>query len=227
MLNLNKFCFVFRKSKEIYDLISLKGNLISLNDSAKTMISIELAAQHLNIPFESQQIIKCSAMTKKSYVNSRDVIMKLLNFNKKLDVAGFMLKVGILNKAVETRAKRIFEACERNWSDQDLDHPQYVSMSVYHASKLEKLKVSKNLFLKASNLKSKQWSLLEKSFESLISNIPNSPKKEKRQDIKKENEGAAVRTLKRKHETVELDDYDEWAKKTIAEAEAELQRIDS
>lgn len=155
--------------------------------------------------------------------------MKLMNLNKKLDVPTMMLKMGLTNQNVEKIAIQIFEAFQKDYGQQmDLDHPQYVAMSVYKACMIAKVNVVKKSLIAASNLKKDQWSKLEKACDKLVNNLKKLSDENEKEGLKdsdfvgahnSESKPGLKRTLAVEPE---VEDYDEWAKRTLAKARADL-----
>lgn len=217
------YVYFFRKLKEIRNLIDIRlvGSSIALNDSAKIVLSIDISCELLRIPFNSQYGISHSSMKKNQYNKARKTLVKLLGYNKKLDVAGVMLKLGIRNEAVESLAKKIHATCLENADEfDDLDPQYWSSMSVYQACKLEKSgKVFKKNFIEISNLIPAVWKELEKKCDLWVSKMPTTTK-----ETPKVAETAQTRIEEESKQTgeTELEDYDEWAEKIITQSEAEL-----
>jgi len=213
------------KAKEIYDLIAIKSSGVSatLNDCAKTILCIDISSEFLGIAFDKANGVKFSSMKKTMYNDRRNLLMKLMNLDKKLNINDFTLKMGVCNGNVEKAAKTIYETFQKDSANIDLDHPQYITMSVYQACKKEKVKVAKKEFIAASNLKLNQWCLMEKSWDKWISAIKFSSEEMR----KKINENSTERPkLKRKLDAEpEIEDYDVWAKRTLEKARAELKNL--
>lgn len=155
--------------------------------------------------------------------------MKLMNLNKKLDVPTIMLKLGLTNQNVEKIANQIFEAFQKDYGQQmDLDHPQYVAISVYKACTIAKVKVVKKSLIAASNLKANQWSKLEKACDKLVNDLGKFSDENEKEEVKDSESVVAHNSeskpgLKRKLAVEpEVEDYDEWAKRTLAKARADL-----
>lgn len=217
----------FSKAKEIQNLAAVKaaGCFSNINDYAKIIIYIDISCELQNVSFDSQAAISLTKMRKSLYNSSRQVLLKLLNLNKKMDVNVVVLKMGISNTNVQKTALTIFDAY-KNYYEVDLDHPQYSFMSVYQACKLEKVKVAKKNFIAGSNLNLHQWTKLEKSWDSLVGSIGKADNENKSKLTKTEGAQEIGKTLKRKHEEItEIEDYDVWAKRTLAKAHAELKTL--
>ena len=139
--------------------------------------------------------------------------------------------MGISNTNVQKTAMKIYEAYKTQAFHTDLDHPQYPVMSVFQACKLEKVKVVKQNFINASNLKPSQWTKLEKSLETLVLSIGKADKENLKSKSTISDVSAAQQDkepsqkLKRKHEEPEIEDYDVWAKRTIEKALNELKAM--
>jgi transcription initiation factor TFIIIB Brf1 subunit/transcription initiation factor TFIIB len=217
---------IFSKAKEIFDLLGIKcaGIAATLNDSAKVLLCIDISCEQVNIPFEESAGMKLSGMRKTSYKNYRNNFMKLLNLNKKLGIPEMILKLGVTSSNVEKTAKKILDAYKKESFEADMDHPQFIVMSIYQACKLEKVKAPKRNFVSASNLKPNQWSLLEKSWDKWTAGIGKSTKESSKvkQAEEEESAGKPERSLKRKHAEPEVEDYDTWAKRTVEQAQKDL-----
>lgn len=153
--------------------------------------------------------------------------MKLMNLNKKLDVPGLLMKMQVSNTNVEKAAKKIFEEFQTNNPDLDLDHPQYVVMSCFQACKLEKAKVPKKNFITMSNLTPPQWILLERSWDKWVCNVAKTEKDEARSKSKDfeattSNESSGVK--RKLVAEPEIEEYEVWAKRTLAKAYADLKK---
>lgn len=204
----------------------MKLTASTINDSVKAIICVDISCEFLGIPFDDGVAVSLSCMRIRAYQKNRNTFLKLLNFNKTPDVPALMRSMQIPNKAVEETAKKLQKNFKEKNEDLDLDHPQYVAMSVYQACKLEKVKVFKKPFIRASNLTPQQWSQMEKKWDSFAGDTKSSTKKTSSkvgngQEIALEAEPVIlVENL-----PDELLDYDEWAKRTIAKAEAELKSL--
>lgn len=184
----------------------------------------------LNIPFDSEEGYKYSSFRKTRYDKHLKSLMKLMNFNKKLEIKDVALKMEIVNPSVEKTAKKILEAYAQRKTDVDLDHPQYHTMSVYQACKVENVKTTKKKFISMSNLKPNQWSQLEKMFDSWVSTDIKADKpssKVKSSEIIEQSSNQSSQTTKRKADIApEVEDYEAWKKRTLAKAYADLKRLE-
>lgn len=219
----------FSKAKEIHDRMTLKsaGIAAGLNDCAKTILCLDIACELFNIVFDTASGVQYSSLRKSNYERNRKMMIKLMNLNKKLDIKDVMLKIGLSNANVEKSAKRIFKSYEQSAADADLDHPQYVTMSVHQACKLEKVKIPKKNLIPLSNLKNNQWSLLEKSWDKFVASMETKENEASQKPVQQQSTGAEP-VLKRKLEAEpEVEDYAVWAKRTLAAAYAELDAMNS
>lgn len=223
----NYFLIHFSKSKEIFDVISIKG-CKTLNDSAKTVLCIDIACELLNIQFDTLTAIKFSSIKKSAYQNARSVLMKLMNLGKKHGIVEILLKMGISNPKVETSAKNIYAAYEKQAPNSDLDHPQYCTMAVYQACKLEKVKVTKKSFIQSSNLKPNQFTQLENSWEKWVGSVVKADSKDNGKQAQNGNVDEKTPSNKRAPETEpETEDYDVWAKRILSNARCQLKALKS
>lgn len=152
--------------------------------------------------------------------------MRLMNLTKKLKVKDVVLKLGITNGNVEKTATKIYDSYAKTAVQTDLDHPQYLVMSVYQACKSEKVKAAKKILIPLSNLKPNQWSQLVKSWDKFVGSLVNLDKENLKGGLKKaanDEQPTNGTELKRKHEAEpEIEDYDVWAKRTLDKARADL-----
>lgn len=137
---------------------------------------------------------------------------------------------------IQVASKSILEhfvqsSCLRNI---DTTHPQYAAMAVYQMCKLKKIKIQKSKLISFSHLKSSQWALLEKSWETWSKN--NKDKLTEFQVSKKgqENVSAAesvsVATCKEtgskgesQSSTACVEPYTDWRERTLKKAFEDLE----
>lgn len=183
----------------------------------------------MNIPFdEAAAIRQASIRPKSSYQKNRKLLMKLLNLQKKMNISSVILKLNINNSNVERNSKRILDSYAQQDPTADLDHPQYLVMSIYQACKFDKVKVPKKSLIPLSNLKPNQWSMLEKSWDKWVGSVLNVEKENRIQEIVDDDNvtkqrGGGKQQLKRKQQNEpEEADYDVWKKRIIDAANAEI-----
>ncbi|CRL03359.1 CLUMA_CG016263, isoform A [Clunio marinus] len=228
-LGMKKDDQLIRKSKEIRDIIAIKssGMEATVNDSAKTIICLDISCELLNIAFDTALGIRLSSIRKSAYNKYRQLMMKLMKFNKTPNISDVVLKMRIQDENVQKTARKIFETFQKNSPHIDLDHPQYVQMSVYQACKIHKYKASKKDFRNGSNLNVTQWSQLETAWDKWVHCIES-----KEKVIKQTAENIALKstedhqpTLKRNHEIEEeAENYDVWAKRILDKAYEEMKK---
>lgn len=152
--------------------------------------------------------------------------MKLLNLTKKMSINSVILKLGINNSNVEKNSKKILDSYAQQDPRADLDHPQYIVMSVYQACKFEKVKIQKKNLIPLSNLKPNQWTMLEKSWDKWVGDVVKVEKENRMQEIVDDENVTKHRggkQLKRKQQTEqEEEDYDVWKKRILESANAEI-----
>lgn len=210
--------------------MKIKAELItkSMNDCAKIVYCLDISCELMNIPFdESSGLRQASIRSKSSYQSNRKLLMKLLNLNKKMSISSLILKLGINNLNVEKNSKKILDSYAKQNPQADLDHPQYLVMSIYQSCKVEKVKVLKKNLVPLSNLKQNQWTMLEKSWDKWVGDVLKVNKnKENRQihEIVDESpQKQKEKQLKRKqHAEPEEEEYDVWKKRILEAAYAEL-----
>jgi hypothetical protein len=205
----------------------LKARNFTINEGAKTILSLDISCELLNIAFETASAVKHSSMRKRIYDNYRKTFLKLMKLDKKTSIRDLILKRGISNAKVDPTAHKIYEAYQNSTDGIDLDHPQYMAMSVFEACKLEGVKVSKKDFISISNLKPNQWTLLEKTFDKIANSVGKLGKENSNNKFPTDCDTNVTETkLKRKVEAEpEIEDYDVWAERTLKKAYAELEKI--
>lgn len=152
--------------------------------------------------------------------------MKLLNLNKKLSINSLILKLGISNTNIEKNSKKILDYYIRQDPHADLDHPQFLVMSIYQSCKFEKFKIQKKLLIQLSNLKPNQWSMLEKAWDKWVGDVIKVEKENRlvQEIVDDENVNKQRgRQSKRKHQAEpEEEDYEVWKKRILEAAAAEI-----
>lgn len=174
-LELPKNDQIVGKAKEIIDLIKIKNITVfnMLNDNAKSILCLDLASNLLNIPFSvaSNQQCKLSGLRKSTYQNNKKILEKVLNLGKSVSLSDVCFKHNIVDTNVISKTKKLldsFKEANSYKSNVDYNHPQYITIAVYMACKLEKIKISKKDLMNGANLKTNQWILLEKEFENWL-----------------------------------------------------------
>jgi hypothetical protein len=174
-LELPKNDQVVRKAKEIMDLIKIKniGIISTLNENAKSVLCLDLASNLLNVPFNVllNMHYKLAGLKKSAYQNNKKVLEKVLNLGKKLSISDVCYKHNIVDSNLISKATKLLDAFKETncyKSNVDYDHPQYLTIAVFMACKLEKFKVSKKEFMNSINLKPNQWILLEKEMDGWL-----------------------------------------------------------
>lgn len=201
-----------------------------LSDSARILICLDIGCELLNIPIDQTSAIRCSGQSKSHYLNQRKILIKVLNLTKTLSIDDVILRLSINNTAVENIAKRMFDAYQKDSRCEllDMEHPQYITMCVFQACKIGKVKVQKKNIMAISNLKPAQWSNLEKQWDkwleasSFVNSIGENAKHKEFGLRIKESDQPAIAKTSSKSDGPETEDYDVWAKRITKEANDEL-----
>ena len=182
-----------------------------------------------------QTALKLSGYKKPSYLNNRRIIEKLLELSKPTGVQEICVQLGLTE--IQDQSKSILEQFTSSSVLRNVDttHPQYAAMAVYQMCKLRKIKIQKTKLISYSHLKSSQWALLEKSWETWAKN--NADTIQKFQLTKKGlantrsiPSGDQVESLSNKennHITVQeksVEEYSEWRERVLKKAFEDLER---
>lgn len=219
--------YIFSKTQEIDGLIKAKSSEVvrHLNENFKTLLCIDISCELLNIPFNTSQAILTSSVRKREYNNNRKILLKILNLDKKMTISDVILKLGILQSTtLEKTAHKIFEQyrSEHAYSE-EVNHISILTMCVYYAAKVEKVKIAKKNILTISSLNSAQWNGMMQSW-STWANIETKKKKvENVQEVEKDQEmNEESRSSITKAKNNEEESYEIWAKRILEKAHAEL-----
>lgn len=152
--------------------LSTIGVVNSLSENAKIILSLDLAFQALRISFDAKnnsQYLQ-SGLKKSAYQNTKRSLEKILNLGKSVSISDLCIKLKLVESSgIIEKAEKMFKAFKDSYKKTvDFTHPQYAAIIVFTVCKLEKTKVSKKEFQAFSNLKTNQWLLLEKEFESWL-----------------------------------------------------------
>ncbi|XP_018332919.1 origin recognition complex subunit 6 isoform X2 [Agrilus planipennis] len=166
-LNISEGEAVLCKGEEYYRVLLNKTLLRNLNNTAKAILCLELAATNLGVKFDRCVGIKLSGFRKQVYQNHLHTIEKILDLDKPVTIKEICSQHNCRN--VESLAGEILEKFRiANNIPDDVVQSHYVTAAVYEACILKKIKVQKSHFITASRLKSSKWKELESQFNELV-----------------------------------------------------------
>lgn len=172
----------------------MKGtSLTQIGDYARCVICLDLSTSLYGHEFDSVRIVfdtkgspfnntdddifclqqtalKLSGFKRPSYLNSRRIVEKLLELSKPMGVSEICVQLSLteIQSASQTLLDRFVSSS--GLRNIDTTHPQYAAMAVYQMCRLRKIKIQKSKLISFSHLKSSQWAVLEKSWDSWAKN---------------------------------------------------------
>lgn len=178
-----------------------------------------------------QTALKLSGFKKPSYLNNRRIIEKLLDLSKPMGIAEICVQLSLTE--IQAASRTIFEQFLSSSGLRNIDtsHPQYAAMAVYQMCRLKKIKIQKTKLISFSHLKSSQWSVLEKSWDTWAKSYPE--KLREFQTSKKTTPSIAVAAddiceAKKASVTAPaatIEEYADWRERVLKKAFADLGRI--
>ncbi|XP_017771563.1 PREDICTED: origin recognition complex subunit 6 [Nicrophorus vespilloides] len=160
---------IIKKAEEFLRMYQNKGGIQNLNDSAKAVFCLDLAASLLGIGFDKETAIKLSGLKKTAYQNKLHMVEKVLELDKPLTIGEVCVQFSCT--VVKELAEKIYEKYKNQGIQSDLDHPQYVAVSVFTACKLKSFKIQKSQLVSISRLKLSQWKELESEFAKFVEKV--------------------------------------------------------
>ncbi|XP_013182689.1 PREDICTED: origin recognition complex subunit 6 isoform X1 [Papilio xuthus] len=224
---------VLRKAAELERLLQTKTIAGSnITDNSKMVICLDLAANIYGVDLDLKTAVKYSGLKQPTYVNSRKILENLLELNDdKISIS--FLCISLQCTEVQALAEDILEEYKKKSKmDIDINLPQYVCMAVYHACRINKVKITKSKIIEKSRMKPSQWSKLDAEWSKFVNDNFASVKKTKGRPRKEEievldiNNGTENKTLI-KEELIDLiEPYDVWKKRILEEAYKELMELE-
>lgn len=219
---------------EIDALIKTKlpDSLRHINETCKGLLCLDISCELMNVPFDSSQAIVFAVLRANLYKSKRNMIMKILNLSKVLDIRDIILKLEIFPfDVLEETANRIFA----KYKEQKLfcgyaNETSVAAMCVHFAGKIEKIKVPQNLLIQLSNLSSAQWKSMTKLWSPWALAIEKKKKLNQRKimlnDMKEidEIELEIPDVEKIKDDENDEEPYDDWAMRIIKKARQDLKK---
>lgn len=228
---------IISKTTELLRLLDLRSTNVNtaINEYAKIVLCIDLAATFLGIPIDQENALKLSGLRKSQYANNKRMFEKLLDLNKQIGISEICTKLGINELAKKaTELLELYKSIvENEANDIDITHPQYPSMAVYQASKLGQKRMSKQKIMAISHLRPSQWTLLEQRWDKFVATHYAQSKDKKVKspsggdgNPKEETAQKSSQELKRPH-VPEVEDYEVWKNRMLGMARLELAHNDS
>lgn len=146
-----------------------------------------------------------------------------------MDISDVILKLGILQSTtLEKTAQKIFEQYRREHAyNEDINHISVITMCVWYAAKIEKVKIMKKTILSISTLSASQWNGMVQNW-STWANVETKKNKTNVPEVLQEQEANVVESTSSaaaKPKNGEEESYDSWAKRILKKAHAELKII--
>ncbi|XP_050297113.1 origin recognition complex subunit 6 [Anthonomus grandis grandis] len=223
---------ILKKSEEFIRLYQTKALVKTLDDQAKTVLCLDLAAQLIGSSFDKSVALALCGLKRSAYQNSLNNLEKILGLDKPLTISDGCIQLGCT--AIKEDAEDILQKYKQiDHKVKDMDHPQYVAVAIYLACKAKKVSIDKTRLALLSRLKPSQWRELVASFENL--GLSKKATRQKNKEINKMEEEYMIETddqeAKNKQEQEEEEDYEIWKNRILKEAYKELkqrgQTIDS
>ncbi|XP_055854784.1 origin recognition complex subunit 6 [Episyrphus balteatus] len=221
---------IIEKTTELLRLLDLRSTNISatINEYAKIILCIDLAAAFLGIPIDQENALKLSGLRKTPYANNKRMFEKLLDLNKQIGINEICTKLGIneLAKKATELLEMYKQIVENEANDIDITHPQYPSMAVYQAGKLNQKRISKSKIMAISHLRPSQWTQLEQRWDKIVATHYTATKDKKIKSPPADGDKEAdtqKSTLEIKRPKVaEVEDYEIWKRRMLSMAHLEL-----
>lgn len=222
---------IIEKTTELLRLLELRSTNVSssINEYAKIVLCIDLAAQFLGILVDQVNSLKLSGLRKTQYANNKRMFEKLLDLNKEIGVNEVCTKLGVneLAKKANELLELYKSTIENETIDIDITHPQYPSMAVYQASKLNKKRMSKPKIMAISHLRPSQWTQLELRWDKMIATHYTATKDKTTKSPTTAEDGNNEDAYKKsteikKPKVPEVEDYEIWKRRMLEMSYLEL-----
>ncbi|XP_030024094.2 origin recognition complex subunit 6 [Manduca sexta] len=225
---------VLSKAAEFERLLQTKSIAGSnMTDTSKMVICLELAAGMFGAEFDVKTAIKYSGLKPSMYNNSKKVVQNLLELNGDRLTTN-LLCVSLQCSGVQEQADRMLaDYCKLARTEVDMNLPQYVCMAVYHACRLNKVKVSKAKLIEKSRLKPSQWTKLDTEWTKFVDANFTAIKKKRGRQPKKDAVIATIEELqidtipKEEPSEPQIESYQEWKQRMLIMAYEELKNLDA
>ncbi|XP_013138236.1 PREDICTED: origin recognition complex subunit 6 [Papilio polytes] len=222
---------VLRKAAELERLLQTKTIAGSnITDNSKMVICLDLAANMYGVDLDLKTSVKYSGLKQPTYINSRKILENLLELNDdKMSIS--FLCITLQCTEVQKLAEEILEEYKKKSKMEiDINLPQYVCMAVYHACRLNKVKITKSKIIDKSRLKPSQWTKLDSEWTKFVNDNFSTVKKTKgrprKQNTEDTNNGTENNTSIKEEPIEELEPYNVWKKRILEEAYKELMALE-
>ncbi|KAM3961436.1 origin recognition complex subunit 6 [Aphomia sociella] len=225
---------VLNKAAEFERLLQTKTIAGSnITDTSKVAICLDLAAAMFGVDYDLKAAHKYSGLKPAMYTNSRKVLENLLELNSdKLTTT--LLCTTLQCNGVQALADKLLEDYQKLAKmEVDLNLPQYVCMAVYHACRINKVKVSKSKVIEKSRLKPAQWAKLDADWTKFVDENFSSIKKKRgrpqknvgeNDDDQDKMEVDSPKKLEAKENCIEP--YEDWKRRMLEAAYRELKELE-
>ncbi|CAK1591050.1 unnamed protein product [Parnassius mnemosyne] len=223
---------VLRKAAELERLLQTKtfaGN--NMTDTSKIVICLDLATNICGVDLDLKTAIKYSGLKQPTYINSRKIVENLLEISTdKLTISALCLTLQC--SKVQGLAEQILEEFKKKAKmDVDISLPQYVCMALFHACRINKVKISKSKIIEKSRLKPAQWAKLNVDWSKFVDENFSSVKKKRGQSTKDNVENDDCEKMETdacNNEVLrepEIEPYEAWKRRMLEEAYKELKEL--
>ncbi|XP_066249425.1 origin recognition complex subunit 6 [Euwallacea similis] len=212
---------VVKKCEEFIRLYQSKAAVKSLNNQAKIVLCLDLASQCLGRHIDKETALVLSGFKKSLYQNHLNTLEKLLGLDKILSISDVCVQLGCM--LIKDDAEAILGKYQKSSNLKDMEHPQYVAAATYLACKVKKIPLDKQKLVSISRLKPSQWKELVGSFEKLGMEKEAAMQK-LRVDENGEECAVDVDNLKTIAQDDEVEEYEVWKKRILAESYAALEK---
>ncbi|KAF7279705.1 hypothetical protein GWI33_006865 [Rhynchophorus ferrugineus] len=212
---------VINKAEEYLRVYQSKSSIKTLNDQAKTVLCLDLAARFVGRGFDKETALTLSGLKKSSYQNNLNTIEKLLELDRSVTISDLCVQLGCTS--IKDDAEMILNKYKQlDKKIKDLDHPQYAAVATYLACRAKRISVDKNGIAAASRLKPSQWKELIGEFEKfgLGKKVVRTTAKEYLEPDDPEPEQQNIKKV----DIEEYEDYEVWKKRILDEAYAALKK---
>ncbi|XP_041972502.1 origin recognition complex subunit 6 [Aricia agestis] len=223
---------VLNKAAEYLRLLNAKSTAgCNMTDTSKVVICLDLAATTLGTHIDQKLAARYSGLKAPSYCNIKKVVENRLEMNNE------QISVSALCDALQcggahSLAQVMLDEYQKVSVTVDPTLPQYACVAVYHACRMNKIKISKRQIIEKSRLKAAQWSKLDSEFSNFVN--------EKFTSARNKNKDTTQRTDTNNDNAVEdispdiqeeksengLELYEDWKRRMILEAYHELKLLE-
>lgn len=122
------------KAEEYLRVYQSKASIKTLNDQAKTVLCLDLAAKFVGRGFDKEAALALSGLKKSLYQNNLNTVEKLLEVDRGITISDLCVQLGCTS--IKDDAELILNKYKQlDKKIKDIDHPQYAAVATYLACK--------------------------------------------------------------------------------------------